>query len=289
MLPNFFIVGAPKCGTTSLYFYLQQHPDIFMCPIKEPNYFSFEEIEKQKLYYRSVHIRSLKKYEALFSGVKTEKAIGEASVSYLYYPLVPLKIKQIVPQAKAIMLLRNPVDRAFSHYLMDVRLGYVNINFDNIIARKSSHRMLDLYYQQYVSLGLYYNQVKRYFDVFGNNNVSVIIFDELKTNARAVVKSLYSFLDVDTDYEPDTAQKKNEFLMPNNKLMRLLYENRAARTAAKALLPKSIATWVNGIFASPMTKPTQSDAAKNILRDIYRADIGELEHLIGADLKTWYK
>ena len=288
MLPNFFIVGAPKCGTTSLSSYLQQHPDIFMCPIKEPNYFSFEDIEKQQLYYRFVHTRSLKEYEALFSGVENEKAIGEASVSYLYYPSVPQKIKNIVPEAKAVILLRNPVDRAFSHYLMDVRLGYVNISFDDIVARKSSHRMIDLYYQQYVSLGLYYDQVKRYYDIFGREKVAVIIFDDLKSNPVAVIKSLFSFLGVDDSYEPDASQKKNEFFMPNNKLIRILYRNYATRSVAKALLTKSVADWAKNNFFSRMKKPTLNDTARYLLSDIYRMDIERLEHLLSADLHAWY-
>jgi hypothetical protein len=259
-----------------------------MCPIKEPNYFSFEDIEKQQLYYRFVHIRSLKEYEALFAGVENEKAIGEASVSYLYYPSVPQKIKNIVPEAKAVILLRNPVDRAFSHYLMDVRLGYVNISFDDIVARKSSHRMIDLYYQQYVSLGLYYDQVKRYYDMFGREKVAVIIFDDLKSNPVAVIKSLFSFLGVDDSYEPDASQKKNEFFMPNNRLIRILYGNYATRTVAKALLTKSVADWAKNNFFPRMKKPTLNDTARYLLSDIYRMDIERLEHLLSADLHAWY-
>src|SRR4051794_4060836 len=114
MMPNFFIVGTPKAGTTSLYHYLEEHHDIYMAPIKETNFFSYHEIKSQGLFYNEEHISSLNQYQEQFKSVKNEKAVGEASVSYLYYPSVPLKIKEFNPKAKIIIVLRNPIDRGFS-------------------------------------------------------------------------------------------------------------------------------------------------------------------------------
>src|SRR5580704_17949873 len=121
-LPNFFIIGAARSGTTALYEYLRQHPQIYMSPIKEPNYFAFY---GQGIHYRgprdqelvrSSYVPSLKAYEAQFSGVAKEIAVGEASPWYLYLPEAPERIRRKVPDAKLAAILRNPVDRAFSAF-----------------------------------------------------------------------------------------------------------------------------------------------------------------------------
>ena len=129
---DFFIVGAPKAGTTSLYYYLNEHPEIVMSTQKETDFFSDESLQKQRLYYGKNRIETIEKYHALFRQ-KQDKIYGEASVSYLFYEDVPKKIKTYNPKAKIIIMLRNPTDRAFSHYLMDYRLGLLSTSLDRII------------------------------------------------------------------------------------------------------------------------------------------------------------
>src|SRR6185436_11499315 len=100
-LPNFFIVGAPKAGTTSLYYYLKRHPEVFMSHIKEPNYFAYDETVKQHLYHKEKGVGTFEEYKKLFATANGQyKAIGEASVSYLFYPSVAERIKKMVPQAR---------------------------------------------------------------------------------------------------------------------------------------------------------------------------------------------
>ena len=118
--PNFFIVGADKAGSSSLYSYLKEIPEIFMSPIKEPNYFSVKTISQNGLLNT---IRDKKKYLALFKNVKDEKIFGEASSSYLADPEAPNLIHQVSPRAKILISLRDPAERIFSHYLMSRRLG----------------------------------------------------------------------------------------------------------------------------------------------------------------------
>ncbi|MDH3324682.1 MAG: sulfotransferase, partial [Candidatus Peregrinibacteria bacterium] len=186
MLPNFFIAGAPKSGTTTLYRYLDEHRDVFMSPIKEPNFFSYDQIVEQNLYYPDKGVGSRDAYENLFKKVTKEKAIGEASVSYFFYDQVPSKIRSSIPDAKIILILRNPTARSFSHYLMDFRLGYVDTLFEDIVYKQIDCPLLDLYYQQFVELGFYYEHVKKYFDVFGEANVKVILNEDLKDHMRQV-------------------------------------------------------------------------------------------------------
>ena len=107
MLPNFLLVGAPKAGTTSLYHYLYGHPQVFMSTPKEVNFFSGGEIDSQDLYYDYFKVSNLSDYEKLFDAVTNEKAIGEGSVSYLYYEDTPRKIKECLPEVKIIIILHK--------------------------------------------------------------------------------------------------------------------------------------------------------------------------------------
>ncbi len=119
-MPNFLIVGAMKCGTTALYYYLEQHPQIFMSPVKEPNFFCFEGREGLD---SGNSITDIAAYRGLFRGVSSERAIGEASHCYLYEPRAVERIKHYTPDARLIAILRSPIERAYSHFLHAVRNG----------------------------------------------------------------------------------------------------------------------------------------------------------------------
>src|SRR5918995_644162 len=116
--PNFFIIGAQKAGTTSLYHYLNQHPQIYMSPVKEPFFFDHEFSSNGEVVQQE-----FAEHQALFQGAKGETAIGEASPLYIYAPGTPERIKEYVPEARSIALLRNPADRAYSAFLHAVRIG----------------------------------------------------------------------------------------------------------------------------------------------------------------------
>ena len=148
--PNFFLVGAAKSGTTTLSKMLEAHPEVYLSPIKEPNYFSkdilpekFEPVYRKNTFFadktyfsqkplKKVHlsfVREEKEYMALFEDAGNEKAIGECSTSYLYSSEAAEEIRKFQPDAKIIVILRNPVTRAFSHYLMGLRFGYSSLDF----------------------------------------------------------------------------------------------------------------------------------------------------------------
>ena len=196
---DFFIVGAPKAGTTSLYHYLDAHPDIEMSSKKEPDFFSDADLQKQGMYYSEVRINNLSKYNALFKREDVQLR-GEASVSYLYYPDVPSKIKEYNSESKIIIMLRNPIDRAFSHYLMDYRLGLVTDSFETIINNKSKHKNAHLHYQQYLSVSEYYSQIERYLDVFGKSKVHIIDYENFKNNTEEIIKEVFIFLGLNSDF-----------------------------------------------------------------------------------------
>lgn len=289
MLPNFMIVGAPKAGTTSLCHYLSAYPQVFMSNPKEVNFFSKEEIEGQGLFYKDFKAKNLAEYEQLFAGVADEKAIGEGSVSYLFYPKTPQKIKNTLPNVKIIILLREPVSRGFSHYLMDYRLGLVNLPYDAIVYQKNDHKNKDLYFQQYVGLGLYYNQVKRYVDCFGHKQVKIYLQEDMRQDIRGVIGDLSAFLELEGSFATDVDKQHNVFSMPRGKLIRKLYASPFVRSTVSKLFSTATKEVIKSTFFERTNKPTLEKKLKDHLVDFYKNDVEQLERLIGRDLGSWYK
>ncbi|MFC1812830.1 sulfotransferase domain-containing protein, partial [Thermodesulfobacteriota bacterium] len=192
MMPNFLIVGAAKSGTTSLYSYLNQHPDIFMPKWKELSFFigdpagPIHKVKKPEFFLR------------VFATVANQTAVGEASTSYLYDESAPKRIKEVLGAIKIIIVLRNPVDMAYSLYNHQVRKeGETLENFEaaleaeadrirDPIFRKKCYGWHANYY--YYHRGLYYEQVKRYLDVFGNENVIIFLFEDLADDSIRVAQ-----------------------------------------------------------------------------------------------------
>jgi hypothetical protein len=189
--PNFFIVGAPKAGTTSLYYYLDQHPDIYMSPIKEPCFFSSETRPENFEGSRKLAVRQLEEdvrryldgpmdkkllggivrawpdYLRLFSGADSQHAVGEASVNYLWSRSAPAAIAARVPHARIIIVLRAPAERAFSQYLHCVTGGIVTQSFREYVRASLRYQGEKLgVYKPFLEMGFYAEQVQRYLDLF---------------------------------------------------------------------------------------------------------------------------
>ena len=285
MKVDFFIVGAPKSGTTSLYHYLDQHHDISMSIVKEPNYFSAEELKRQELYYKAKIISEIDEYNNLFERKKNNQLLGEASVSYLFYSDVASKIKLYNPDAKIIILLRNPVERAYSHYNMDRRLGYVKEDLTKII-NDSSVKNHSLYYQQYIQLGQYYTQVKNYIDVFGRDNVCVMLYDHLKENNKKLTDKVISFLKLKEydgiDYDiPYNSSKNSDF-----KIVNFLYTLSSLRRLVLMIFPASLLDYLESKFFKNEKLVMPQDLDRQ-LYDLYSDEILLLEKMLNLDLSLW--
>ena len=279
-----FIVGAPKAGTTSLYHYLNEHPEVFMSREKETDFFSCEELEELSTYYKSKCVPNLEAYNLQFKGAVKEKIFGEGSVSYLYYPKVPLKIKEYNPDSKIIIMLRHPVDRAYSHYLMDYRLGLINVSFEDVM--KNGLGSNKVFYQQCIELGLYYNQVKRYLDVFGENNVHFIEYESFKRNTSEEVRNVFKFIDVDSEFSPKMNRVHNRFSIPSNKYLRKLYAQVWLRKLLAFVFPNRVVEKVKRVFFK-QEKPHLPSKLRRALLEVYSKDISNLEKLLNLDLSSW--
>ena len=288
MKVDFFIVGAPKAGTTSLYHYLHEHPQVEMSSQKEPNYFSSLAITDQGMYYGNNHINNLDKYESLFAQKKSV-IYGEASVSYLFYDNIAEDIKKYNPNAKIIIMLRNPIERAFSHYLMDYRLGLINDSFENIITKKSKHINAHLFYQQYILVSKYASQIQRYLDFFEKDNILFIDYEDFKKNVSDTVDKVYSFLKISSDFPTDTNIKYNSFTMPKNKLVRFIYSFLLIRKVLKFFFPIYLLKSIKYFLFSADKKPELSKENRSKLNIIFHDDIRKVEDILKKDYSKWIK
>jgi hypothetical protein len=189
--PDFFLVGAPRCGTTALYTYLKQHPEIFMSPIKEPQFFADFLAEHRRICTWSDYLNC-------FAGADHEKRIGEASVAYLAAPNSARDIKVFSPQARIIIMLRNPVDVMNSLYHLR-RFSNLEdeLSFESALAAdEHGRRSHELTYRERVKFA---EQTKRFIDTFGRENVHIILFDDFKADTAMVYRDTLKFLDVQSD------------------------------------------------------------------------------------------
>ena len=284
-----FIVGAPKAGTTSLYHYLNEHPNIVMSIDKEPNYFSSEAIKKQKLYYKKKYIETLDQYHSLFTNIKENMIFGEGSVSYLFYNNVASNIKSYNKDAKIIMIFRNPIERAFSHYLMDLRLGLISEKFEDIINKKSTHPNAKLYYQQYVGLGKYFEQLMRYREIFDLNNILIIDYEDLKYNTSKCVKKTYDFLGVEKSHTPNIEVTHNRFKQARNSWVKLLYSSVTIRDMSRYIIPNQLKDYLNNMLFQKDKKPVLNKKTEKKLRMIFKEDIVKLSDILEKDFIKWIK
>jgi len=288
MKVDFFIVGAPKAGTTSLYHYLNEHPQVEMSSQKEPDYFSDKAINEQGMYYGKNRVNTLDKYESLF--VQKESVVyGEASVSYLFYDNVAEDIKKYNSNAKIIIMLRNPIERAFSHYLMDYRLGLIHDSFENIIAKKSKHKNAHLFYQQYIEVSKYATQIQRYLDFFEKDSILFIDYDDFKKNVSETVDLTYNFLNISAEFSADINTKYNTFTMPKNKVIRFIYSFVFLRKILTFLFPIYLVKNIRVLLFKADKKPELLKETRSQLRIIFNDDIKKLEEVLGKNYSKWIK
>lgn len=296
IMPNFVIVGAAKAGTTSLYAYLQQHPQIYLSPVKETNFFAFEREKLDFLgginpSYLADFKTNIYDYRAQFAGVTNEIAIGEASPAYLYLPQAVERIKHYLADPKIIIILRDPVERAYSHYLHHLRDRLVP-HCDFLEALKlEPERIANNWWwdYHYVRVGLYYTQVKRYFDNFELQQIKVYLYEELKANSLALIQDIWQFLDVDPQFKPDLSARHNATGIPQNKTIdALIYEPSVIKTVYQ-LLPDTIRKPITAQIAkrNPLKKPSLPEEARQQIKPLFREDILKLQELIQLDLSKW--
>jgi len=246
---------------------------------KEPHYFS-QSIKPSQL---SRPIRDKTKYLGLFKNVKQEIAIGEASASYLRDPKAPQLIHETVPNSKIIIILRDPVERAFSNYVQRVG-GGKTYSFSEAIQEALESKD-DYYKKVIIDGGRYFEQVERYLNIFGSENVKIIIFEEFIKNPRKIIREILEFLDVDEEPPESLNLLHNVPTKPRGKLAAVLLGNKKLKKLGKSVLSESAAmTVVKHVLGENITKPKMSQEDRTFLEDLYRNDANNLQKLLGKNL-----
>lgn len=284
-LPNFIMIGVAKAGTTSFFHYLDQHPQVYVCPIKATNFFGYEDArdwqwkdEGDPPMLQNFPVRTFEAYEAMFAQASNEIAIGEVSPQYFRSPTAAQRIHEFLPDVKLIVSLRNPAERAFSGFLMRTRRGDAVKSFYEELTLQSSH----------VKEGFYYRRLKRFIDIFPKQQIKIYIFEEFKKDPAKVIRDLYSFLGVDTSFTPDTSVRHNPGAVPKFRLLNRLFFNPTLIGMAKSMVPESLHGKLKQIQQLNQTAAPKLPAdLRSELLNLYRDDILQLEELIGQDLAIW--
>ncbi len=292
---NFIIIGAVKAGTSSVYKYLQEHPDIYMSPVKEPKFFQWDGETRRfstelddKIYHQA--IKTFDEYKKLFSEVKNETVIGEASVSYLYNKKVPERIYRRFPDIKLMAILRHPADRAFSHYLHTKWLGHEPLSFPEALAQENNRIESNWGPSwHYKSQGFYYEQIERYQSLFDKHNFKICLYDSLQKDSSSFLKDVCRYLDVNPNFVFNTDIKHNINPFPKNKLLyQITSQPNVIKDTFKNLLPKDLRTkWITFIKKKNSFKPQLDPNLRQELTAEYREDILKLQDLIDQDLSSW--
>jgi hypothetical protein len=312
MEPNFFIAGAPKAGTTSFYHQLDRHPQIYMSPIKEPCYFAselrlenFREELQPQLRRESEALREYLRgpmtskrfggpvvewedYMLLFRNVRGETAVGEASVSYLWSQTAARNIASRIPDARIILLLRNPVDRAFSQYLQAVSSGLVCASFRELSAASmtSSSRKFGIL-NPFLEFGAYCEQVKRFLDVFPRRNLMVHIYEDMRSNPAQAMEETFRFLGVNHELAPDASMRFMEPQVPRLISSGFRLKKYGIWQTTARLIPESLRPALRRAVNRPRASLTVAAEDRAYLQAYYREDISKLEHLLNRDLHFW--
>ena len=272
MLPNFLIAGVQKGGTTAIFAVLRKHPQIFMSEKKEVSFFW-----KDNLYSRGVAW-----YENYFRGCKGEKAVGEASPSYLYSTVAPERIARSLPNVKLIFSLRNPIDRAYSQYWHHRRRLVEGLSFEEAIARGD---------RGFLPRGFYYEQLMRYLNNFPRENILIQVYDDLKNDPHGFYKRCFEFLKVDDAFVcPEMGQIINHSPIPNNLAYRWLLEHPhltsylpRGRGRGLAMKPLRLGRTVSYPY------PPMDPETRGRLVELFKGPNRHLGELLGRNLSSWNK
>lgn len=301
--PNFLIIGAAKSGTTALWHYLIEHPQVYMSPRKHTRHFAYE-VEDPVFQGPApanpsvpYAIADEDAYHSLFGETTGETAIGEASHSYLYRPDAAGRIKDYDPAMKLIAILRDPAERAFSHYRQMVRDRREPLD-DFVRALEAEEwRLQDRWWPDfhYVQIGLYFAQLGRYFDLFGRDQVRVYLYEDFDSDPVEVLTDIFGFLGVDETYDPQISVRYNASGIPKNEVLhQALQRFRLTKPAIQRIAPRwcsRLLLHAGGVLHNRnLTKPHLApNVRRRVIDRYFREDVVKLQDLIQRDLATWLR
>ncbi|MCP4138758.1 MAG: sulfotransferase domain-containing protein [Chloroflexi bacterium] len=273
MLPNFLIIGSQKAGTTSLYHILKEHPQIYMPETKEVNFF-FKDEE---------YARGLEAYAKHFTDSANQLARGEASPGYICHPEAPARIHALLPDIKLILTVRDPIKRAVSQYWDNRR----HLNEPLTFAQALDAYLDDDYAPDkigYFSRGVYMRYIRRYLEYFPRENLLILPFEEMLTDAESFYKKIFAFLDVDTDFE---SEDFDEAFNPTEVWKNLPYQMLLRRPRYQKKIPARLRRLFYWGRKMSFSAPPIDEASRQKLEEFYKPWNDELREFLGAELASW--
>jgi hypothetical protein len=292
-LPNFFILGSAKCGTTSLYHLLRAHPEVFLPVVKEPEFFSND------LHF-SAGIDAYSRTH--FRGAESRAARGDATPHYIAFEKVARRIKDLIPEEghRFILILRDPVERAYSLYWNLVYEGHETLDFEEALEREDERSRdpeldrMGLVRFRYFSSGLYGAQLEAYLRYFSRERFLILLQEDLRRDPKAVIQRICGFLGISPDYElPEEVGGNPAGRARSKRLHGFLRNSHWIKEPLKALIPHELKhrilqrlfEWNKRAEAYPPLEPRVADA----LRERYREDLNLLMELSGLELSHWLR
>ncbi len=292
--PTFIVFGASRSGTTGLYTYLKQHPEIFMSPAKETNFFAYEgetlNCAGPGADYINNSVTRLEDYEALFADGGGYRARGEASPLYLYVQGTAARIRARLPDVKLIAILRNPIDQAYSHFLYARRQMLEPLE-DFEAALDAEQSRVEAGWQpmfHYARFPRYAEQLKTFYDAFPREQIQIHLYEDFEERPIEVMKSVFQFIGVDDTFAPDVDYRPNAGGVPRNKAFQDLIMKPTPASKLFSIIPVDIRRRVrDAISGWNMTKEACPPGARRRLKNALSDEIEALGPMIGRDLSRW--
>ena len=274
MLPNLIGCGAGKSGTTSLYHYLNQHPQICMAAAKEVHFFTHH-FEKGREWY-----------ESQFLNCDEVPILGEFSTSYMLDPEAPKRMAELLPAVRLLFIFRDPVERAYSNYWFSRSIGTLQTeeSFSEVIRSPLGH-------EKFVSTGFYYQHLERFFNYFDREQIYVFLTEELKVEPVKQMQDFYQYLGVDARFQPDTQSTYNVTVVPTNKLAKNVYQGwfqtkqrvKPLFKRAPSGLRSKLSLMEKRVINTQLTqeRPQMSSTDQEYLSQVYAEDVENLTEYLG--------
>lgn len=310
--PDFLVVGVVKGGTTALYNLLDRHPGIHLPPIKETNFFSRADMrpadfsreyaldvgldpakyirDGMKEVVHIAHVNEPAHYAALYSKAREGQVLGEVCPSYAICPSAAAAIHAARPGARVFFMLRDPVQRAWSQYIMNLREGKTMEKDFLKEVRQDAERAKQGWgvNHQYLALGRYAEQVGRYLALFPKEQVHVLLHEEFKQDPEGTMAGVFRAIGVEVPAELDVSGKFNEAAVPRNALLNRLLVRSGAISAVKAMVPRRLRGGFKEMLYSRKGMPVLPPAQAAELWQIYAGDVDRLSAMLDRDLRRWW-
>lgn len=297
-MPDFLIIGAARAGTTAIYSYLRQHDRVFMPDGKEPNFFAYEgsplDARGPGADYVNNSISTLADYHALFENAANNALIGEASPLYLYSDIAPANIKRHAPKARMIVILRNPVEQAFSHFMYGTK-ECIEPEPDFTKALEYEEQRLADRWQpmfQYSAFPRYGEQLARYFEIFPKEQFYIRTYEDFQNDPENMLTEMFEFIGADPEFHPDMSIKPNAGGVPKNQVFQnFLMKSNPVTRAIGLVVPQEqrlkIRDRLSRLNLNRKAQDQIPEEARQILHQRLDDDVTRLERLIDRDLSAW--